>query len=116
MPKLTIKGEVIAVTKRETTKGDVPIVVVDQTEDPKWAEAIAVEFFGKSAPKTEGVGPGDAVEIRARVTSREHKGRWFTGVNGYDLTVTGRLAETPPASTVQSGQAPVADGDDPMPF
>lgn len=53
------------------------------------AKKICVEVWGDDTRLSETLKPGNHVNVKFNVESREYDGRWYTSVRSWKLTVTG---------------------------
>ncbi len=87
MPTIELTGEVVEITSRPTKTDSIKVTVIDQTTDPKYPEALAVSWVGKSAVHAVGVNEGDVIKVKCRVKSHKWEESWFNDINGYACEV-----------------------------
>lgn len=115
--QLTVEATVLAVESRTWQDKVIPTVVLDTTDNAKYPERLAVEYYGKSADCVSRVRPGDRVRAVARVKSRAGKdGRWFTSANGYKCEVLGQTSAPSPAQPVTNQDRLPDAGGEKLPF
>lgn len=49
-------------------------------------DILAVDFIGRSAPKTSWLIAGDNVTVECKISSREYNGKYYTGVVWFDVS------------------------------
>lgn len=57
------------------------------TEMDEYPQDFAVDFWNAKLEEVDKLKKGDHVEITFRVKSREHKGKWYTNLSGFQLDV-----------------------------
>jgi hypothetical protein len=113
---ITIKGHVLDVQEQSGTseKGDWKrVTVVVETAD-KYNNTVPVQFFNPEFS----VKKGDEVEVRAYVGGREYKGKYFSTIDGRELSVLSGGQQAPPkAPTPSSPKEEAFENDtDDLPF
>lgn len=73
-----VTGKVTEVGGMETIGGkyDKRQIVVEYT-DGNFTGSLALEFFGRNAPKADGISVGDRVTVHYNSKSRKSGARWF---------------------------------------
>ena len=108
-----VRGIVQSATSETSTNGKAfarVVVITDGYEDREFGGFeqihVALEVFGRGVEAAAAAQPGQAVEAKGFLTSREKDGRWYPGFRiAAFRVVPGQAAVAPP---VQSAPPPVA--------
>lgn len=67
------------------------LLFVIEKQDGEYKKNIAFELINKSISQLDGVGVGQEVEVKADVSSREYKGKWYTQAKAWSVKAEGAV-------------------------
>jgi len=117
--KTTIEGTVIVIGElQEFASGFVKRLLVVQTDEEKYAQAIPVEFVKDRTKTLDALSVGDWVRVEADIRGNEYNGKYYCNITGWRIEdKDGReFSSRTPRDQAPAAAHPEEDDNDPLQF
>ena len=74
-------------------------IVLEETDDRGYENAVALRAFGDTVAETEGLREGETVDVTFAINAREYNGRWYNDLNIIHVRRTAPVQEERRAAT-----------------